>query len=196
MGLGQNPYRGHSARRPLRKFRPVNLDVLPLYIVLQAAFPVCPRAAVRWPVGGDRGLARPLCGDYATTTGTCPPIPTSKVWYFNSWPGRSFSMSAPPAAVLGRELAWLDRFRWPLGNPGRPLPAVLGVYRPVLALQSAASELIPAWIARQIYPIDKTNIDILRFLHFLALAWLVRLVVPADTRLPALAGLAATSQMR
>jgi hypothetical protein len=40
--------------------------------------------------------------------------------------------------------------------------------------------LIPAWIGRQIYPIDKTNIDILRFLHFLAVAWLVRLLVPAD----------------
>jgi hypothetical protein len=40
--------------------------------------------------------------------------------------------------------------------------------------------LVPPWLARQIYPIDKTNIDILRFLHFLALAWLVRQMVPAN----------------
>ena len=33
--------------------------------------------------------------------------------------------------------------------------------------------LVPTWVARVIYPIDKTNIDILRFLHFLAIAWLV-----------------------
>ena len=31
-----------------------------------------------------------------------------------------------------------------------------------------------------IYPIDKTNIDTLRILHFLAVAWLVRLAVPID----------------
>ena len=37
-------------------------------------------------------------------------------------------------------------------------------------------------MGRIIYPIDKTNVDILRFMHFLALAWLVRLAVPADAR--------------
>jgi len=40
--------------------------------------------------------------------------------------------------------------------------------------------LIPDWVARQIYPIDKTNLDILRLLHFFALAWLTRLVVRRD----------------
>ena len=40
---------------------------------------------------------------------------------------------------------------------------------------------MPDWLSRQIYPIDKTNIDILRFLHFLAVAWLVRVLVPVDT---------------
>ena len=43
--------------------------------------------------------------------------------------------------------------------------------------------LIPAWVSRQIYPIDKTNIDVLRFLHFLAVAWVVRLLVPIDAPL-------------
>jgi hypothetical protein len=38
-------------------------------------------------------------------------------------------------------------------------------------------KLVPAWVARIIYPIDKTNIDVLRFLHFLAVAWVVRLLV-------------------
>ena len=41
-----------------------------------------------------------------------------------------------------------------------------------------------------IYPIDKTNIDILRFVHFLAIAWLVRLAVPADAAFLEVAGLA------
>ncbi|MFI4999178.1 MAG: OpgC domain-containing protein, partial [Reyranellales bacterium] len=45
---------------------------------------------------------------------------------------------------------------------------------------NSLERLIPAWLARQIYPIDKTNIDILRFVHFLAIAWLVRMAVRPD----------------
>ena len=40
--------------------------------------------------------------------------------------------------------------------------------------------LIPDIVARQIYPVDKTNVDILRFLHFLAIAWFVRLAIPPN----------------
>ena len=45
---------------------------------------------------------------------------------------------------------------------------------------NSLERLIPDWLARQIYPIDKTNLDILRLLHFFALAWLTRLVVRRD----------------
>ena len=38
LGFGQNPYRA-ILEAALLKFRPVNLDLLPLYIVLLAAFP-------------------------------------------------------------------------------------------------------------------------------------------------------------
>ena len=41
LGLGQNPYRA-ILEAALLKFRPVNLDVLPLYIVLLAGFPASP----------------------------------------------------------------------------------------------------------------------------------------------------------
>jgi hypothetical protein len=49
MGLGQNPYRA-MREAALLKFRPVNLDVLPLYIVLLATFPLVPPLVVRWPL--------------------------------------------------------------------------------------------------------------------------------------------------
>ena len=48
MGLGQNPYQA-IVEAVLLKFRPVNLDVLPLYIVLLAAFPFALPALLRWP---------------------------------------------------------------------------------------------------------------------------------------------------
>ncbi len=40
--------------------------------------------------------------------------------------------------------------------------------------------LVPAWIGRIVYPIDKTNLDVLRLLHFLALAYVVHLAVPMN----------------
>src|SRR5882724_10444265 len=49
LGLGQNPYQA-IFEAALLKFRPVNLDVLPLYIVLLAIFPLVLPALVRWPL--------------------------------------------------------------------------------------------------------------------------------------------------
>src|SRR5216683_432203 len=88
-------------------------------------------------------------------------------------PGQSRRVAAlhRPAGVL------------PLRAAGRrPLAVLYLLFSAIIALSwhyNSLEQLIPAWVARQIYPIDKTNIDILRFLHFLAIAWLVRLAVPA-----------------
>jgi hypothetical protein len=40
--------------------------------------------------------------------------------------------------------------------------------------------LVPKWLAEHIYPIDKTNLDVLRFAHFLALAALTVYFIPRD----------------
>ena len=40
--------------------------------------------------------------------------------------------------------------------------------------------LMPLWLEELIYPIDKTNLDVLRFAHFLALAALTVRFVPRD----------------
>jgi hypothetical protein len=44
----------------------------------------------------------------------------------------------------------------------------------------ALEDAVPEWLARVIYPIDKTNLDILRLVHFGALAYLVVHFVPRD----------------
>ena len=48
MGLGENPYQA-ILQAALLKFRPINLDVLPLYIVLLTVFPFVLPAIVRRP---------------------------------------------------------------------------------------------------------------------------------------------------
>jgi hypothetical protein len=80
---------------------------------------------------------------------------------------------------MGPQLAWLDRFRRPL----TVLALLYLLFSLFIALSwhyNSVERLIPDWLSRQIYPIDKTNIDMLRFVHFLAIAWLVRLAVPAN----------------
>ena len=62
LGLGQNPYQA-ILEAALLKFRPVNLDVLPLYIVLLAVFPFVLPAVVRWPLGVIAVSLGALCGD-------------------------------------------------------------------------------------------------------------------------------------
>ena len=177
MGLGQNPYRA-ILEAALLKFRPVNLDVLPLYIVLLAAFPLVLPAVVRWPWGV-------IAVSIALYAATChlnwslPAYPDEKVWYFNPMAWQVVFHVGAACAVFGPGLSRLDRFRGPL----TVLAVAFILFAAFIALSwhyNPLERLVPTWVARVIYPIDKTNIDILRFLHFLAIAWLVRIAVPID----------------
>jgi len=42
------------------------------------------------------------------------------------------------------------------------------------------ARFVPAWLSDWMYPIDKTNLDVLRFAHFLALATVVVRFVPQN----------------
>ncbi len=132
MGLGQNPYQA-LLEAALLKFRPVNLDVLPLYIVLLAAFPLVLPAVLRCPLGV-------IAASLILYAATChygwnlPAYPDNKVWYFNP-PGlagrflhRRRLLHAGPAIRLTRPVPP------PAGRPGHPFPAVCRLYRPVLAV--------------------------------------------------------------
>ena len=64
-----------------------------------------------------------------------PAYPEGKVWYFNPMAWQVVFYVGAALAVLGRELAWLDRFALADLRAGRRLYlAVCGPYRLVLAL--------------------------------------------------------------
>jgi hypothetical protein len=179
LGLGQNPYRA-ILEAALLKFRPVNLDVLPLYILLLAAFPLALPAILRWPWA----VILASFGLYAATSHynwNLPGYPDDKVWFFNPMAWQVIFYSGAVLAVLAPRLAVLDRRR----RTTTALAVAYLAFAAFIALSwhyNSLERLIPDWIARQIYPIDKTNLDILRFIHFAALAWLVRLAVRPNAR--------------
>jgi hypothetical protein len=177
MGLGQDPYRA-ILQAVLLKFRPVNLDVLPLYIMLLAAFPIVLPALLRWPWA----VLLASFGLYAVTghfNWNLPGYPDDKVWFFNPMAWQVIFYCGAALAVIAPQLSFLDRSRWIT-----TAVAALGlVAAAIVALSwhyNALARLIPGWVARQIYPIDKTNLDILRVGHFFALAWFARLLVHRD----------------
>ncbi len=136
LGLGQNPYRA-ILEAALLKFRPVNLDVLPLYIVLLASLPAGPARRGALAVGGDRGVDRACGWRPRRYNWGLPAYPDEKVWYFNPMAWQVVFHVGAACAVFGPRLSWLDRFRTSADRPGHRLPAVRGLHRLVLALQSA-----------------------------------------------------------
>jgi hypothetical protein len=159
------------------KFKPVDLDVLPLYIVLVLALPAVLWGLVklpRWTLLGSAVLyvlARIF--DW-----NLPSFPGGK-WYFNPfawqllfvfgvWCGlnRATEIAAliRSRAVLTLAVAWIV-FSFLI---------VMSWHVPLL------ESLIPKPLMHLIYPIDKSDLDMFRLIHFLALAAVFVRYVPRD----------------
>lgn len=155
----------------LLRFRPTNMDVLPLYIALLLGF-----APLLWLLMHRQWLVLGLSGLLYLGAGAnnwnLAGYPPGRTWFFNPlcWQflfiiGACCALSPAAMATLTGLRRWLQPLAvaWLLFA----LAVVCTWYWPGLEV------LMPAWGARLIYPIDKTNLDILRLLHFLALAYLV-----------------------
>ncbi len=161
----------------LLKFKPVNMDVLPLYIVLMACFP-----PVLWLLLRNATLALALSVLlYALTWefGWNLPAYPSGSWYFNPFAWQLLFVFGAWCALGGAErLKWLTRSRVTLA-----VAIAYLVFALVIAMtwhMPRLAPLVPKWLAEHIYPIDKTNLDVLRFAHFLALATVTVYFVPRD----------------
>ena len=162
----------------LLKFKPVNMDVLPLYIVLLLLFPpilwlLLRRPTSRWRVGGAL-RRRP-----GNSAGTCRPIRAATGSSIRS-PGNCCSCSAPGARSAARE-----RLSAVLQSQVTLAIAIAYLlfafyHHDDLVLARGMAGMVPHWLEDVIYPIDKTNLDVLRFAHFLALAAVTVLFIPRD----------------
>jgi lysophospholipase L1-like esterase len=176
-GLGQMPYET-LVQAALLKFRPVNLDVLPLYIVLLLSFPLMLPLVVRrpWLALGVSAVLYIVARHLALNL---PAHPDGTTWYFNPLCWQLVFYAGAAFASTGQIVARLH----PVWRALDVLACLyllaagfvaLGWYIPALA------PLLPDAVGRLIYPIDKTSFDPLRLMHFLAIAYLVARITPPD----------------
>src|SRR3954469_18126748 len=158
-------------------FRPANLDVLPLYIVLLLVFPLVLPALRSRPklVLAGSALLYLAARHYEWNL---PTYPEGGVWYFNPFAWQFLF-------ILGGAI---QRFR----QDGVRLPSSRGllaasvvylVVSLVLALSwriAWLGALMPPALADLLYPISKTDLDPLRLLHFAALCYVVLSYVGSD----------------
>jgi hypothetical protein len=158
------------------RYKPVNLDVLPLYIALVLASPLMLWCLVRrpnWTLVGSAilyVLARWFDWNFAS-------YPPGTTWYFNPFAWQLLFVFAAWCGVGGvAQLQVLIRSR---------LALILAVAWMLFALVIVMTwhiplleAMVPKWMIKAIYPIDKTDLDMLRLTHFFALAVLVTRYFP------------------
>ncbi len=160
------------------RYRPVNLDILPLYIVLVLASPFIVWCLVRRPnLTLFASLALYVAARWFDWN--LPSYPPGKSWYFNPF---CWQLLFVFAAWCGMgQIAKFSRLIW--SRAGLTLSAgwLLFAFLIVMTWQSPSlGTLVPEWMAKAMYPIDKSSLDMLRLTHFLALATLASFFIPRD----------------
>jgi hypothetical protein len=163
----------------LLKFKPVNMDVLPLYIVLLLWFPPMLWLLLRTP-----SLALAMSAVFYALTWwfdwSIPAYPNG-TWVFNPFAWQLLFVFGAWCALGGaqRLARWVNS------------PAVVGSACAYLLFAFAIAMtwyfprlgvFVPKFLGDAIYPIDKTNLDVLRIVHFLSLAVITVWFVPRNWR--------------
>jgi hypothetical protein len=159
----------------LLKFKPVNMDVLPLYIILLLLFPMALWLLRRAPTIalGTSAALYVLAWQFNLNLPAYP----EGVWYFNPFAWQLLFVfgawcALGGAARLGPVLNSRVTVAIAIGYLLFAFVITMTWYFPRL------THFVPIWLEELIYPIDKTNLDVLRFAHFLALAALTVRFVP------------------
>ncbi len=161
----------------LLKFKPVNMDVLPLYIVLLLLFPPVLFFLLRQPNFALAGSA--VVYALAWKLDWNLPAYPNGVWFFNPFAWQLLFVFGAWCALGGaHRLAGVLRSRVLLAVA---IAYLLFAFLITLTWHfESLDRFVPGWLANWMYPIDKTNLDVLRFAHFLALAAVTVHFIPRD----------------
>jgi hypothetical protein len=161
----------------LLKFKPVNMDILPLYILLLLWFPPMLWLLLRAPSIALISSAS-LYALMWFFEWNIPAYP-SGTWLFNPFAWQLLFVFGAWCALGGAQnlSRWLNS-KVVIGLAFAYLLFAFSIamtwYFPRLA------GFVPKFVGDAIYPIDKTNLDVLRIMHFLALAVITVAFVPPD----------------
>jgi len=161
----------------LLKFKPVNMDVLPLYIVLLFWF-----SPILWLLLRAPSLALiASAGLYAMAwmfEWNIPAYPQG-TWAFNPFAWQMLFVFGAWCALGGAKRLG----HWITSSVVIGLAILYLLFAFAIAMTWYLPWLgpyVPKVIGEAIYPIDKTNLDVLRILHFLSLAVITVWLVPRD----------------
>ena len=161
----------------LLKFKPVNMDILPLYIVLLVFFSPMLYLLMWQPALALAGSA--LVYVMAWNFDWNLPAYPNGVWFFNPFAWQLLFVFGAWCALGGAQrLSGLLRSPVVLAIAIAYLLFAFGVT--LTWYIEPLGRFMPGWLSDWMYPIDKTNLDVLRFAHFLALAAVTVRFVPRD----------------
>jgi hypothetical protein len=161
----------------LLKFKPVNLDVLPLYIVLMGLFPPVLWFMLRKPNWTMlASIALWLAARQFGWNFTAYPAGT---WYFNPYAWQVLFVFGSWCALGGA--------RKNMGIINAPITLYFSIAYLIFALVMTMAgkfpelgAMFPRWLFDTFNPNDKTNLAPYRFLHFVVIVVLVIRFVPKD----------------
>jgi hypothetical protein len=165
-------------RALLLTFQPPNLDILPLYIVLLAGFPPVLWLLLRKPMAA---LAASVTLYVVAVKLEISPVAYPRgEWFFNPLAWQLIFVFGGWCALGGAaRLADVIRSR---AVVALAIAYLLFSFAISLTWYSdALDRRVPLWLTNFIYPVDKTNLDVLRFSHFIALAILTVRFVRQDS---------------
>ena len=155
------------------------MDVLPLYIVLLLLFPPILWLLLRNADAGARGLGRALCPDLGVRLE--PAGLSERHWFFNPFAWQLLFVFGAWCALGGADAAGAGAaFAGHALRSRSPICVFAFAITHDLAFSAAWLTWCRAGSANWMYPIDKTNLDVLRFAHFLALAAVTVWFIPRD----------------
>lgn len=157
------------------RFKPNLLDPLPLYIALLLAFALVLPLLPHHPIM-VLGLSGAL---YAATVHFNWNLPSQdgSGWFFNPLAWQFLFFIGAAMAMHGHRVAKISRHPLLLTTAAIVLLASAFL---VWTWQDGIRHdaIVPTGLAQWLYPIDKTNLDPLRLIHFLAVAVIVRHLLP------------------
>jgi hypothetical protein len=166
------------AHAAILQYRPVNTDVLPVFVLYHVLFAPLLWLLLRAP--NVTLAASLLLYSLVHVFGWSVPAWPNNVWFFNPLAWQILMVLGAWCVMEGKKL-----------RPWMTSPTVLALavlylaFSLIIALSwriGPLEGLLPRVLTKLLFPLDKSNLSPLRLLHFLALAVLAVWIVPPDWR--------------